>query len=378
MTLQQANQEVANKLKTVGIKKVNITCVGNSISSGYSMLHKIKPLLEHNESLSKDFMEEGLSLSKYHFARAQDNSDAKIYRWLEENNTLSDIYQMNRRDYEGSPQSMPIAKDKAGNAIGITEEELESYYPKNSNDNPHFQDVVNPNYQTANIIIYNGATGSFLDNETRKGPHKLTGGINKDIMAIDAFMQKINILNDQSLTKPGTQVYLVGAPKFLIPAQEVINIKLRALAKRYPHVTYVNPAFNLAFQIGDNGKLGFDIHYSHKGYQVLNLHIMQAIAENYVVNRSAIKAATKLKQANQEIFYQVNAPLESDATKELCCNRFDSVLEEQLDCLETLEEDTSLYLGKMKEYVRENRAYDLYSLTKEIKPQQRITQLKNR
>lgn len=70
--LSEINQSIAKKFKNNGIDVVNITAVGNSISSGYSALYPIKPLLEYNKTLKEDMEDYGIRLSSYHFARAHD------------------------------------------------------------------------------------------------------------------------------------------------------------------------------------------------------------------------------------------------------------------------------------------------------------------
>ena len=114
MEIKETNQEVEKKFKKIGIRYINMVAVGNSISSGYSRLHTIRPSLDYNETIKENI--EGLET--YHFARAQDNCDAHIYKWLQNNYRLSDIYQMNRRDYA----LMPLAIDKSKRVIGMTPE----------------------------------------------------------------------------------------------------------------------------------------------------------------------------------------------------------------------------------------------------------------
>lgn len=365
MEIKETNQEVERKFKKIGIRYINMIAVGNSISSGYSMLHTIRPLLDYNETIKEDI--EGLET--YHFARAQDNCDAHIYKWLQNNYRLSDIYQMNRRDYE----LMPLAVDKSKRVIGMTPEMMDEYYSPNKGKNQRFKDLITPKKDTANIIIYNGGTGSFLDNLTRGGAHKLTYGIKKDVGMIDSFIQEVNILNERNPENNPTQVYLCGVPRFDIPLEQFINTKLRALAKRNPVVTYVKPPKCHLIQKGDNGKLGVDFHYSKEGYLNLNSNIMDSILNNYLINRSVIKTAAEMKKANEQLFYYTNP--NSDETKSLSQNIFDDIVSKQLTILEGLNEDTSLYAKKLKQEIRENSAYEYYTLVGSTKQDTRAKQL---
>ena len=366
MKIQEINKEVANKMSKIGIRYINMVAVGNSISSGYSMVHTVKPLLYYNETLEEDIK----GLSTYHFARAQDNCDAHIYRWLQENCDLREIYQLNRRDYGEFQSLMPLAFDSNGEKIGMTKEKMEQYYPLSLPNYPRFKDLITPQKDTANIIIYHGGTGSFLDNITRNGCHKLTYGIKKDIGAIDSFMEEVTLLNEKDTSKNPTQVYLCGAPEYDIPASEFINTKLRTISKRHPHVTYVKPVKCHLIQKGDNNKFGVDFHYSKQGYATLNYKIMSSILNHYVVNKSVIHTAAKMRKVNQNFFNVTK--LDSLTTKISRQHIFDNILLEQIQILEDLGEDSISYLKKMKQEIKENRAYEYFTLLKDIKPLQRV------
>lgn len=375
MSLESTNKEIANKFSKIGIKKINITAVGNSISSGYSMVHAIQPLLTYNKTLQEDIK----GVEVYHFARAQDNCDAHIYRWLRDNYSLKDIYYMNRRDYGDTPELMPLALDENGKRVGMTKEKMEKYYPLSPKKNPRFKDLVTPQKDIANIIIYNGATGSFLDNITRQGPHKLTHGIKKDICAVESFMQEITILNERYCQYEPTQVYLCGAPKLLFSIEKTINKKLQDIVKRHPQITYVDSVRTHIFKKCDNGKTGIDpFHYSTEEYQRFNLNIMNTINNHYIINRSVVKTAAQLKQANNHLFYTLDDALETPSSKELCANYFDAIIEEQLKTLESLGGNHNQYLDQMRTEIKENRAHEYYTLTKTIEPQKRLEKMKNR
>lgn len=365
MTIQEINKNVAEKMSKIGIHHINMVAVGNSISSGYSMLHAIKPLLTYNETLADDI--EGLTT--YHFARAQDNCDIHIYKWLQENYSLQEIYKLNRRDYGENQIKMPLAVDDNGNVIGMTKEKMDQYYPLSLENYPHFKDLIAPQKDTANIIVYHGGTGSFLDNVTRNGCHKLTYGIKKDIGAIDSFMEEITLLNERDISMNPTQVYLCGAPEYDIPVSEFINTKLRTISKRHPHVTYIKPVKCHLIQKGDNNKLGVDFHYSKQGYFTLNYKIMFSILNHYVVSKSVIHTANKMREENKNIFFQTKG---SPATKEDRQNIFDNILLEQVQILENLGEDSISYLKKMKQEIKENRAHEYFTLLKETKPLQSV------
>lgn len=369
--LELSNIKVAQKLTKLGINNLNISSLGNSIASGYSMLRKIKPLLNYNETLKSDLKNYNINLQTFNFSRAEDNCDAKTYEMIENNISLSEINILNWIDYAGN--HLPIIKDKKGNFIGMTDEMKQAYFPQKIDNDIRIRDIINPSKDFNNIIIYNGGTGSVLDNLSRDGKHKLTFGIKKDMYSIDSIMRKIEILNERDLEHNFTQVYLCGAPKYFIPVTDLINNKLKQIARRYPHVSYVEPAKAPLIQKNINSEIGIDFHYDEKGYKILNLNIMNKIKEDYIVNRSVIKTVKKFKDANDEAFYKsVNNA--TDTTQERF-NQFIQVLEQEMIILNNLNEPSSKYLEKLKTIILENKAHDFHSFMKNIEPVNTIKKL---
>ena len=93
------NNTLASIMELNGISKLRITSFGNSISSGYSFVRSIKPLLLRNDSLKKIINNKGIELDIHHFARSQNNNDEKLFEWLQINIKESEIQRMNRKDY---------------------------------------------------------------------------------------------------------------------------------------------------------------------------------------------------------------------------------------------------------------------------------------
>ena len=100
---------------------------------------------------------------------------------------------------------------------------------------------------------------------------------------------------------------------------------------------------------------------------------MDSILNNYLINRSVIKTAAEMKKANEQLFYYTNP--NSDETKSLSQNIFDDIVSKQLTILEGLNEDTSLYAKKLKQEIRENSAYEYYTLVGSTKQDTRAKQL---
>ena len=357
---KELNQKLAQVLKKYGIKNVRMTSVGNSIGSGYSMVRTIKPLLLRNVTLSDILKSNDITLSTHHFARAQNNSDEHILEWYEENIKESEIHKMNRSDYSKEETSMPVH--------GLTKEMIDDFYPLEMEENLGLKDIVTKDEEElANIVVYNGATGSFLDGLTRHGTfgQQMLHGIKRDINSIDATLKLIQTNNRNK--KSNTQVYLCGAPNFLgIGISNVINNKLKTLSKKYANVVYVEPVKSklLYKGIDDEGnetnKKAVDIHYDEKEYIKFNNNIINKINENYGITKAIINLDRFFYDLNKEIELE-NKKLvsDSDNKKEMIAQAVDKELE-----LITDKEEKSKFLKTLKKYMTSRFPYDFVYLGK--------------
>lgn len=162
----------------------------------------------------------GITLVRKHFARAQNNNDEYIASWVIRNIKESEIYKMNRNDYEDSPTKMPVKIN------GLNRQLIEEYYPREIADDQGLSDIIlESGFGVANIVIYNGCTGSFLDNVTRNGyvSQKLTYGVKRDLPGIRTVLNYIQTHNRDNNTN--TQVYICGAPNFLGLGSRVFKIQ---------------------------------------------------------------------------------------------------------------------------------------------------------
>lgn len=219
------NRELADLFLRKGITNFRLTSLGNSISSGYSMTRTTMPLLLRNYTLDQVMKSKGISLERHTFARAQNNNDEHVFDWIVTNLKESQMHKFNRSDYNGGPTSMFTR--------GMTEENLADFYPLEMDDDPGLQDLIKQaDDDMANIVIYNGLTGSFLDNVTREGRLRdmLTFGIKRDTYGLEATLKFIQANNRKN--GGTTQVYLCGVPDFLgLKISEIINSKLKKLLK---------------------------------------------------------------------------------------------------------------------------------------------------
>lgn len=302
------------KQSNVKINNLRLISLGNSIASGYSMVRTIKPLLLRNESLEEELNKENIILERHHFARAQNNNDEHVFGWLISNIKESEIHQMNRSDYSGSASSMATK--------GLTKEQIDEYYPLNMKEDFGLADLIKEKkLDIANIVIYNGCTGSFLDAATRNGnlTQQLMAGVNRDTTSFEAVLKYIQEQNRQY--NSNTQVFVCGAPNFLgLRISELINRKIKKISENYANVSYVEPVKSKFFykplqleEITEETELTklqqffkeherqVDIHYDEEEYIEFNNNIMKAIKENYLINNSLINIDRDVYELNRTL-----------------------------------------------------------------------------
>ena len=293
--LSDVNDKFVKFIKKNNISKVNLTSVGNSLATGYSMNDSIKPLLLRNEDLinKADF---DLNLRAY--ARAQDNNDEHIFEWFLKNIKQSDINKRVQLDFI-SEKGMPHDN--------IYRSDVIKYYPTNIENDIGLHDIMMQNEEgLANIIVYNGVTGSFLDNVTRHGLHKGLYGFKRDLVSLESSLKLIYLRN------PYTQVYVCGIPDFR-PKEVItaisktiikvnVNNKIKKICKNYPNCVYVDPAKqNLLYRKNDS--LVVDVHYSDDEYLNLNRNILEAIIHNYIPVKAMVEFDLIMKNYSNKAEY---------------------------------------------------------------------------
>lgn len=254
------------------LNKVIISVVGNSISTGFSLVYNTKPFLERNIWLKDVLKKENIELKTYSFARPQDNNDEHIYRALVRNMKLSEINKKIQIDLSNHKRAM--------SRYHISDEDLQKYFSSNIKEDIGLKDVIKINqYGLANIVIYNGLTGSFLDVLTHKGNllHAFKA-FDRDLDNFKAFLKYVYLVN------PSTQVYVCGVPNILgIGLFRRINNKAKKECFNYPNVTYVD-SVKTKFIYSKNGKYHVDIHYDDDEYLKMNVNIFNSIGSNYKKN----------------------------------------------------------------------------------------------
>lgn len=337
------------------VNELVLTSVGNSIASGYSYMSLTKPLLYRDEAIESVMVKKGITLKRYHFARYANNNDEHVYGWLSRNITEKEMYRLNRVDTLHQ------------RVIGLTDELIEKYYPINPTENIGLRDIIlrkSPNL--ANIVIYNGATGSFLDNVTRNGKHKLTTGIKRDCGSIESILKAIQISN--RFDGSNTQVYLCGAPRILnTPITDIfINSRLEKLASNYANVTYIPPIpRKVLYQHPEYG-ISPDTHYNEEEYLMLLTKIIESINQHYLANKAMIHIDRELFHTSCKI--EDGEQLDKDYIIEAELNEWITTLNNQ-------GVNINQFLSTLKRYLLERQPYDFYYLGNET-IKKHINQLK--
>lgn len=353
--LAESDKKLSELLKNNNVEKLNLISVGNSIASGYSWMDITKPLLYRDERIESIMAEKGIVLKRYHFARYANNNDEHVYSWFTRNISEEQMNYWNRVD------------TNLTRVIGLTEALIEKYYPHNPTENVGIRDIIlssNPNL--ANIVIYNGATGSFLDNVTRNGKHKLTTGIKRDSISIEATLKDIQISN--RFNRTNTQVYLCGAPRILnTPVTDIfINSRLKKIASNYANVTYVPPIPRKVLYHSPEYGISPDTHYDEEEYIVLLNQIIQSITTNYLQKKAMIDIDRDFFNASRKI--ESGLIIDKDSIIE-------DILKEHLEDLNMQGIDCNLFLLNLKSYLLERQPYDFYYIGNDTIKKQ-INQLK--
>ena len=352
--LCKKTDDLFQTLTDLKLQGLLLTTLGNSISTGFSFNDINGPLLDRDKFLEISAKIWGIDLEKHKFSRSENNSDQHVFDWIINNISEDELDRMNKRDY--------LRYLKHGNEL-LKESQIKTMYDESSKSK--IQDVLfNQDDSKANIVIYNGATGSFLDNWTRKGIHLLTGRIKKDISYIDAILGIIQ--NNNRKTNSKTQVYLCGAPKIVVPGvtNTFINRKLKQVQNRYANTSYV-PNFNRKPFYNVNGLPIPDPHYSKKEYIKLIYLILDSIIKNYRMRDYLIEIDRNLYNRSKEI----EMSMEDINTKE-------EVLDTIRHYADLLSEDKEEFLKMCRKYLLERYCYDFCCLDhKAIKDE--VKELKN-
>lgn len=337
--LSNANDRFIKMLERVGIKNIHLTSFGNSIATGYAMNDDIYPMLKRNKDLLERIKQLQINASFHSFARAQDNNDEHLLDWIVNNISESEINKLVHVDFDAQNKNSMDAR-------GIKSEDVDKLYPSNPEIDMGLQDLVKLNSKDlANIIVYNGATASFLDNLTRHGKHLNLYGFFRDFKSMEAILKTIYLIN------PNTQVYICGIPNLgKINAVYFLNQQIKKICSNYPNCVYVSP-IPQNFIYKKNGKILVDIHYNNEEYLQLNNNIIESITGNYEQVRLFVELDRRLKRYSADAF-KSNSDLRYDGEK------INEVITELLE--KHKEIITPKFLKKVLKYYKEKYPHDYY------------------
>lgn len=352
---ERLNERLALLLRENRVRNLYVTSYGNSIASGYSMMRTIKPLLIRNNSICSIMNINGIQLERHAYARAQNNNDDHLFEWIVSNIKESEINKMNRSDYSNSATSMPIAY--------LDNSMLDYFYPLEFQEDKGLRDIIESRgIDLANIIIYNGCTGSFLDNITRNGKltQMLLYGINRDIKSLEAILKYIQSSNRKNNTN--TQIYICGVPNFLgLNISGIINNKLKKVVKQYAHTSYVEPVKSKFFYKNiATGKLGLDIHYDEVEYDKLNNNILETIINNYEISKAMIDSDRRIYNLSSKIELEENELFKQD---KLIIELVEDLLDREQQSFSDIKSEIDFY-KRILSYLIEREPYDYFYLGK--------------
>ncbi len=355
------NQKFAEFLIENNINRIRITSLGHSIAAGYSFVRTVGPLLLRNETLEEILKNNGIEVELYHFARGQNNSDRQVHKWLQTNISETEMNKMNRVDYSNLSTAMTTH--------GVTEEKLDKWYPLKKEHDGRLRDLIFDNDpDLANIVVYCSGTGSFLDALTRRGTlgQQAYHGVNKDMASVNAILESIEINNRNN--DGNAQVYLSGVPNLLgiHVISNLINYKIRRIAKQFANVVYLSPTvsrmFNRRVDKEGNEAFGFaiDVHYNENEYLKFNIKILKSIMKNYVKLKSLIKLDREIEKLSTEIEFVVTDKWKD---KEYIESEIYKIINTQLEEIKK-PSDRKEFLKGAKKIIIERFPYDFYYVGK--------------
>lgn len=338
------NERLAEILSLNHITYVNFVALGNSISSGLRVKGEILPLVHYNQSIKGIFTSKGITYHPYTFARYSNNNDEHVYSWLVNNIKESQMNQLIHTD---------IKVEHAEESGCQVHREL---YPLELEEDKGLADILlESKDEKATIVIYNGATGSFLDNITRQGLPKIFSGFQRDLTSVEAVLKYIQEQNRQKGTS--VQVYLCGVPNLFQSKLNylMVNRHLEQMAKRYANVVYV-PPINRRYVYHEQGKAYFDIHYDQQDYHQLSNAILLAIEMNFVKTMGMIDIDRSLVGLNAKKEQQLDINIEEQMI---------NIIAKWARRLKRQGIESTDFISTLKTYLLERFPYDFYFLEKQ-------------
>lgn len=264
-----------------GNKPLNISSMGNSISSGYSKCDEMIPLLARTSLYKEGYQD----VNFYSYARVRRNEERNVLNWYDVNIEHMEINNLLIADI--------LAKEEQYARFG--ERELGEYQKFAKRTNLGMQDYVQLD---KNIIIYNGLSGSFTDTLRKGNIHdkaKLLSCFKKDYEDLKALLKQFYRDN------PHVQVYVCGLPDFMEWGITSLYDKyIRLAVASVPNAIYV-PGSSRNFLCRLENQKELDIHYNQVEYLMLLNRVFESIIKNYIKIAFKTDVLSELKEYSQAV-----------------------------------------------------------------------------
>ncbi len=244
-------------LSEIHIANINMVGIGNSISGGWTAINdNVCPQIEKlHPYLDEKIRNAGINLNLTSFALIGDNSNKKIYEFLSQNPSLSDVkshfeevFDFWKKRFSGTPFENYVKKEAAM-----------QYYHDSS---VRFKDFYNSNALT--ITSFNGCTGKFLDNYIRYLFEMLRNKwsfLEEEIEELKKIIQLITSLSEHSYITIGNIPYLSRNYLLFNDLINRVNQRIKRETNIDTRIAYFDQV-EIEFINRFNGKIKLDNHPS--------------------------------------------------------------------------------------------------------------------
>ena len=358
--LEQVNEQLVQYMKDYPKKKLSLTAIGNSISTGFSFSEPGRLLLDRNASLVEFGKKQGIEVQTYHLVRSENNNALSVANWIIQNYSEKNSNNWNRTDFRRAIEK--------GNPL-FTEEEIEKYFSGGSEKG--VQDVIfDTDIDNANIVILNLGTGSFLDVIIRHGAltaPNIFGSLERGIYGINSILELIQ--NNNRNHQSNTQVLLCGAPRLvnLSITDIFMNSKILKDGLGFANVTYVPPFPRQAFYKTPNGRIIPDPHYNQAEYYHFLSILENNIIDNYYIRDLTIDLDRTIFQISND-----NDIHETHYSKSDILN----VIDESAKKYESKIGDYNYFIDFIHTYIKNRYPFDYYRSSPEHNIAEDLKELK--
>lgn len=243
------------------MKNINIACVGNSISSGYSKCDEMLPFFARSALYKMDY-----SINFYSYARVRRNEELNVLKWYHRNISHQEINKLLLADIMAKKNSY----------AEFNKSQYEEYKKIVESSKLGFRDYTK---LENNIMIYNGLSGSFTD-IIRKGEafdkQMLLKCFKTDYEYLKIFLLEVYLDN------PNIQIYVCGLPDILgVGITSIFDSYMKKAVSMIPNAVYIKGATRNVFHYLKNQKEP-DYHYSRPEYLYLLCSIWKSIEKNLI------------------------------------------------------------------------------------------------